>query len=179
MYLAAVMLGASATGELKAAQILFGPTRVLSFFLATILPIRFAKTLAEKGEMAVHEQMKSVYKLVIPVMGAYCLLMAVGSKPLLSLVYTDAFAGGATILMLYSAALTAKRLTRYIFAGYVFSASIALSCSWIFVKTFGGKGAVICMIFTTALVIASFARAYMKTLQTRGFSPIFATPEVS
>lgn len=192
MYLAALMLGTSATGEMKAAQILFGPTRVLAFFLGTILPIRFARTLAEGGEMAVHQQMKSVYRLVAPLMGAYCLLMVLTARPLLKLVYTEAFTGGAVVLMLYacaaflnymemvvSAALSAKRLTRYIFGGYVFSATIALSLSWLFIKLLGGRGAIVCMIVTAALVLLSFLRAYFKSLHGRGFSPLAPAPEVA
>ena len=192
MYLAAIMLGTEATGEMRAAQILFGPMRVLSFFLATVLPIRFARTLAASGELAVHEQLKSVYRLVIPVAGIYCLLMVIGARPLLALVYSEDYVGGAKVLMLYAgcsflqymamvvtAALTAKRLTRFIFGGYVFSAAVALSCSWIFIRAFGADGAILCMILTSALIFASFTRAYYKSLHQRGFSPVFATPEAT
>jgi hypothetical protein len=42
---AALLLGTWASADLRAAQILFGPTRVIAFFLGTILPIRFARTL--------------------------------------------------------------------------------------------------------------------------------------
>jgi len=113
--------------------------------------------------------------------------MVLAAKPLLKLVYTDAFTGGAVVLMLYacsaflnymemvvSAALSAKRLTRYIFGGYVFSATIALSLSWMFIKLLGGRGAIVCMIVTSSLVLVSFLRAYYKSLHQRGFEPIVA-----
>src|SRR6185295_16137285 len=57
---AALILGAAASADLRAVQILFGPTRVIAFFLGTILPIRFAKALHEEGPDALFRQMRKV-----------------------------------------------------------------------------------------------------------------------
>src|SRR5439155_805329 len=46
---AALLLSMSASADLRAVQILFGPTRVIAFFLGTVLPIRFARTLHSRG----------------------------------------------------------------------------------------------------------------------------------
>ena len=49
LYVAGATLGLAASGELKSAQVLFGPTRIIAYYLDTVLPIRFARMLATSG----------------------------------------------------------------------------------------------------------------------------------
>ena len=49
MNLVALMVGEAASGYLKASQTLFGPARIISFYLATVLPIQFSRRLAERA----------------------------------------------------------------------------------------------------------------------------------
>lgn len=176
---AAWLLGMAASADLRAAQILFGPTRVIAFFLGTVLPIRFARTLHEHGMKALHHDIRVVYLLLAPMVGVYCGLLAVFPEKLLHLVYGAKYVAGeaALILTLYSicaflnymqmvvqAALTATRQTRSIFISSVWGCFIALAASPVFIKRFQGPGAMIGMIVTTIVVTSMLIVAYRKHL---------------
>lgn len=177
MLIAAAMLGTVAAGELKAVQILFGPTRVLSFFLVSVLPMQYARALVTGGREAVHRQLRIVYGIVGPVLGCYCLVVGIFAKPLLHLSYGDKYASDSGLLALYavsdflmgmemilSAALSAKRLTRHIFIGYVYRFAVALPLSWLFIRAFGLKGVLLDLILMSLIVIGVFWRVYRRDL---------------
>ena len=177
---AALLLGAVASADLRAAMILFGPARVISFFLSTVLPTRFARTLHHRGTDALHARVKRVYLGLIPTVGVYCLLLALFPGPVLKLMYGEQYVGGAavTVLMLYAlssflnymqmvlaAALTASRQTQYIFAGSLCGCIVALVMSPVLIKTFGANGAILSMIATTAIVGVLFVIAYFRCVR--------------
>jgi O-antigen/teichoic acid export membrane protein len=172
---AALLLGAWASADLKAAQILFGPTRVIAFFLSTVLPIRFARTLHAHGPAAMHAQLRHVLAWLIPMAGAYCALLVIFPRPLLHLVYGSGYdaSDAAKVLMLYSmsaflgymqmviaAALTASRQTRSMFAGNAAGCAVALAMSPVCIKMFGASGAIVSMIVTTLVTTLMFIIAY-------------------
>jgi O-antigen/teichoic acid export membrane protein len=172
---AALLLGFAASADLKAAQILFGPMRVISFFLATVLPIRFARALHQGGVTTLHAKLRQTYVGLIPVVGTYCVLLAAFPKPLLHLVYGGQYSAtdAARVLSLYSisaflsymqmviaAALTASRQTRYIFAGSVWGCCVALVMSPTCIRMFGALGAIVSMMVTTLVVTTLFVHAY-------------------
>jgi O-antigen/teichoic acid export membrane protein len=174
-YLTAAILGTAATGMLKSAQIIFGPARLISFSLASVLPIRFARTLAATGRAGLDAQLKMVYLLIVPLLGSYCLLVAMSAGTLLRLLYGDKYSGGVRVLTLYaasaflaylmqvmSAALRATRLTRCIFRVYVYTSLIAVSLGWLLIKTFAAEGALIGMILTSLIANFLFWRAYRR-----------------
>jgi O-antigen/teichoic acid export membrane protein len=176
MYIAAALVGAAASGELRAVQTLYGPARVISFFLATVLPIQFAHVLSSSGPRAMHRQLMSITMKVLPVMAVYCLMMALFAGPLLGL-FGRAFTGQHGILELYSlvafltyaqmmvaAALTAKRRTRYIFMGSVWGAAIALLIGTMMIKLLGVYGALVGMLLTAATVCTLYWKAYRSTI---------------
>jgi O-antigen/teichoic acid export membrane protein len=102
---AAIIIGTVASADLKAAQILFGPTRVVTYFLATVLPIRFARTLHRDGTAGLRRSVHSAYLILVPTVGAYCLLLAIFPKPLLYVVYGAKYAtDAARVLQLYALA---------------------------------------------------------------------------
>jgi O-antigen/teichoic acid export membrane protein len=176
---AAWLVGMAASADLRAAQILFGPTRVIAFFLGTVLPIRFARTLHDRGMKALHHEIRVVYLVLAPMVGVYCGLLACFPEKLLHLVYGAKYVAGeaALILTLYSicaflnymqmvvqAALTATRQTRSIFISSVWGCFIALAASPIFIKRFQGPGAMIGMIVTTVVVTGMLILAYRRHL---------------
>jgi O-antigen/teichoic acid export membrane protein len=175
IYLAAVILGAAAPGVLRAAQVLMGPLHVLLFFLNSVLPTRFARALATGGEVALHSQLKMAYALTAPLLGTYCLLVAIFSEPLLRLMYGSNYAGFGGVLVLYaayyfvaylaivlSAALRAMKLTRANFLSYMYATLIAISVGWLLVWTTGVYGAVLGMMLTYLLTNLFFWRAYRR-----------------
>lgn len=177
LYLSGMMLGPLAAGVMKAGYIIFGPARVLGFFLRTVLPTWFARTLAADGKLGLHAQIKMVYLASIPVLGAYCLLVALLADPLVRLLYGDKYAGHTTVVVLYavfaftafmasivSSALRAQRKTRYIFATQM-AAMGTLPAGWLLIRQFGVEGAVAGMILTSLVLNVSYGWAYRRGLQ--------------
>jgi len=179
LYLAALFIGTAATGELKAAQLIFGPTRMLAFFLGNVLPIRFSRALAQGGDAKMHAGLRMVVAVIAPLLGGYCLFAAVFASRLMRMLYGDSYAGNASVLQLYAicaflnymqmvvaAALSAKRLTHLIFSSSVYGGVIALSLSWVLIKSLGIDGAVVCMMLTALIVSILYLRAYRANVST-------------
>ncbi len=179
LYIAALILGFAAAGDLRAAQILFGPMRVLSFALGTVLPIYFAKQLAGDIHKSINKELSKVFAVVIPVAGGYCMLMALFALPILRFVLPK-YSSDASILILYSmcaflsymqmvmsAALTAKHKTRAVFVGNLIGGVVALTISLPLIKLVGLSGAVMAMITGTLIqVLYSFAVYGKRTSET-------------
>ncbi len=193
LYLAAIFIGVGATGEMRAAQLIFGPTRVISFFLGNVLPIRFARALTRGGNELLDSGFRKVITAIIPMLGGFCLLAALFAGQLLKLVYGKDYTGDPRVLQLYAlcafvtymqmvvnAALSAKRLTRAIFVSSAFGGVIALSLSWPLIKLMGVNGAMVCMIVTAVIVTAFCYRAYRRSIALhRGFDVIFPGDRVT
>ena len=178
LYLAAIILGTAAAGELRAAQILFGPTRILAFYLGSVLPMQFARAFSKGGNRAVHKQLIEAAKRVLPWLGLYAILVAVFSRPLLRLMYRDDFAGDASVLVLYSAAafvdyvqviftsaLSAKRLTRSIFFGQLCGIFVTALLSWWIIRLFGVVGAPVALGISSTIITVMFWRAYKESMK--------------
>lgn len=175
MYLCGWLIGPGASGELKAAQTLFGPTRIISYYFATVLPIQFARRLAEGGDAALSRQMRATSMQVLPVVGAFCLLIAIFAAPLMAIFGPD-FATEASVLAMYAlvtffayiqmvlaAALTARRITRDVFFGTVGGAIVTLTLSWPLIKLMGIHGALVGMLLTALAITALLWRGYRKS----------------
>src|SRR5207244_7881916 len=124
-------------------------------------------------------QVGYVYKVLAPMVGLYCLLLALFPKLLLQLIYRRQYANdaAAAVLVLYAgaqfisymqlvvaAALTASRRTRPIFAGNAWGCCIALLMSHLCIRFLGANGAIVSMIATTLVVTALLANAYRNDL---------------
>jgi O-antigen/teichoic acid export membrane protein len=179
MWWAALIVGTVASADLRAAQILFGPTRVIAFFLGTILPIRFAQRLHREGEPGLRAAVRTVYVMLVPVVGLYCVLLAAFPRPLLHLIYGDEYMSPASVqvLMLYAlssflnymqmvllAALTAARRTPTIFAGNVWGCGVALVMSPTCIFLFGAPGGIVSIIVTTLVVTSVYVITYRQGL---------------
>ena len=173
LFLTAWMLGPQATGRLRAAQILFGPTRIFAFYLGSVLPIQFARALAADGPVAVNGLLLKACKKVLPPLGLYCLVIALFPSLWLHLTYGKSYTGNPAVLSLYAicafisycqvmlvSALTAKRLTRPIFLGNVYGAVIAVAMSYWIIHWFKVAGAPIAMGVSSIIITAYFWRAY-------------------
>ena len=140
----------AATGNLKAAYVIFGPMRIFGFFLKAVLPNQFARTLVKGGNAAMKKQVSTVYWMVAPCMGGFCLLVAACAGPIISTMYGSQYADGRSVLMLYAVfafiafmaqivgcALRAKQLTKRVFASQAYASLIALPVGWLIIKTLG------------------------------------------
>ena len=170
-------VSAAASGELKAAQTLFGPTRIISYYLATVLPIRFAKRLATGGNDALRQELRASAMQVLPIVGGFCLLIALFARPLLRIFGRD-FAAEPMVLamyalvaflayiqMVFAAALTAKRMTRVIFIGTCGGAVVTLLLSCLLIKAMGIYGALLGMLLTGVAITALLWRGYVKSMK--------------
>jgi O-antigen/teichoic acid export membrane protein len=176
---AALIIGTAASANLRLAQILFGPMRVISFFLGTVLPIRFSRTLHAEGPKALHRNIYTVYAILIPIMGVYCLLLAIFARPLLAFVYDGSYADtAATVLRLYAlsaflsymqmvvaAALIATRKTHLIFTGSVIGCIIAMVLGPLLIWQLQGEGGIVNIIITTLVVTILYWFSYRKNLR--------------
>lgn len=184
LYLAAIILGTAAAGELRAAQILFGPTRVLAFYLGSVLPIRFARALANGGNAAVQKQLVETAIRILPWLGLYAVCVAIFAHPLLKVLYRDEFASDALVLVVYSAAafveyvqvmftsaLSAKRMTRSIFFGQLCGIFVTAGVSWWIIRLFGVTGAPMALGISSTIITFMFWRSY-KASMTLATAPI-------
>jgi O-antigen/teichoic acid export membrane protein len=132
VFIAAAALGAASAGVLRAIHTLFGPARILAQVFCITLPTRLARALSEEGVPAFRQHLRQTMLLAVPLLGSYCLLVAVFAGPLLRLVFGDKYREYHGVLVLYamSALLTyiymigtsvlrAERLTRPIFVSEV------------------------------------------------------------
>jgi O-antigen/teichoic acid export membrane protein len=191
-YLLAELLNAQATAQLKAAQLVFGPTRVLAFFLGTVLPIRFTHALAEGGERSMRSHYHRMLAVVAAMTGAYCLTVGVLATPLLRLFYKDKYAGSESVIILYAtaafltylsmvitAALTARRQTRGIFIGNVCGTVIGVALSLPMIRHWGVNGAVACMIASAVTMMLVSWFALRRGTAEAGFTPPHAHDPLS
>ncbi|HEX3359064.1 MAG TPA: polysaccharide biosynthesis C-terminal domain-containing protein [Tepidisphaeraceae bacterium] len=191
LYLAALIIGTSASGMLRAAQILFGPARLLSFFFQNVLPIRFSRALAEHGDGVLGVQLRRAFVLVAVLMGPYCLVLALFPAQVLRLI-GPSYADHPRVLTLYSiqallsyfamvvtAALSARRMTRDIFTSSVCGSAIALALSWPLIKFMNVRGAVACMMISTSVMTALLIYRYRHRNRNiaPGFPPILTPKE--
>jgi O-antigen/teichoic acid export membrane protein/thymidylate kinase len=178
VYLAAALIGAAAAGVLRAVHTIFGPTRVLAYLFVTVLPIGFAKTLAAQGKQVLHTKLKLAAATALPILGGYCLLVALLAGHLLKWLYRNRYDGNASVLSLYAlatfmsyvamliaAALRAKRMTRSLFIGQLYASLIAIPIGWITIHALGTIGAVLGMTVTYLALSFLFWRAYRRDQQ--------------
>lgn len=173
-YATGILLGAAASAQLKAAQVIFGPTRIIAQFLSNILPLRFSRTIAASGTDAMDSQLYRVLKIVIPASAAYSAAIAIFAVPVLRLFYgankyeSDwqvlALFGGtallANVLTVLMSALTARKLTRELFIAFALAAVFAVPAAVIAIKLAGVAGAVCAMIATDIVLVILIWRLY-------------------
>ncbi|MEA2582810.1 MAG: hypothetical protein QOF33_895 [Thermomicrobiales bacterium] len=175
IYVAAVLLSPASAGVLLAVHLFFGPLRVISYFLNTVLPTWFTQSLTTQGKSALHEQLKSTYRFVTPILATYCLFIAIFAPPLLHLAYGSKYEDYALVLVLYAllsfinhllailtAALYAQRMTRPVFVGYLCASGVAVTTGWLLIGVLGTEGAVVGMMATALISAIIYWRAYNR-----------------
>ncbi len=191
LYLAAIILGTAASGTLRAAQILFGPARVFSFALQTLLPIQFSRALAKDGEGPLASQIRRACVMVALLLGPYCALLALFPSFILSHVFDRSYADHPSVLSLFSmqsmmtyflmvltAALSARRMTRDIFLGSIVCAVVAVATSWPLIHLMGMPGVIACMMSaTTAMWVFLVYRYRARTNRSVSASVVEFSPE--
>ena len=177
IYLAGAIVGAAASGALKASQTLLGPISVFLAFFVNFLPIRFARAVREAGAGALPRQMARGFLATVPVTAAYGLLIAIFARPVLEAVYGSSYGRYETVARLFAAyylllsisdvvvaSLSARGLTRRIFLGHAAGAIFSLACGWLLLEAFGAAGGVLGMILSLLLAMGLFWSAHAAAL---------------
>ena len=175
IYVAAIVLGSTAAGALRAAQIVLGPLNAFFLFLALVLPIRFAATRARSGDPGLERDLRRATAVTTPVVLIYCASTALFATALLELLYGATYRGYGEVVVLFAvyyvvlqfaylltAALTAKRLTRATFVGSAAGGLFGVVFGWPLVSLLGIEGAVFGMIASGVIVNVVFWRAYRR-----------------
>ena len=187
LYLAALMLGTAATGDIKAAFVVMGPLNVLLVFIDTTTPIALARTLASDGDRAMHAQLKRTITWAAPLVGTYCLVAGVLSGPMLRLFFGERYVNAGAVLALVAvnyfvifltrtlgAAVRAKRLTKQVFYGNVCSGLAAVTLGWLIIEIGGVYGAVLGMIASSVIVGVVLLRGYIASRTDHSGAPLKA-----
>jgi O-antigen/teichoic acid export membrane protein len=176
--LSAMLLGKDAVGTMMAVHLIFGPSRILSGFLDSILATWFARTLAEGGKRSLDAALRQVQALSAITMGGYCVFAAVLATPILASLYGSKYNGSEALVVLYAifmlasqmstvlaGAMKALRLPAEVSKGYAVTSVMAVSLAWPLIQLWNINGAVLGMILTPLAVIAIYSRAYRRWSQ--------------
>jgi O-antigen/teichoic acid export membrane protein len=164
-YITAVALGAAASGDLKASQLVLGPLNILLLFLVTVLPIRLSRALKSSGEAGLRRTLVHAVTLATPVVVVYCLLAAGFAEPMLRAIYGGQHPGSAELVALFAlycvltyvgqmatSVLNARQFTRPIGVANFAGAGSTIVLGWLFIKAAGVNGAALGMILGVALL---------------------------
>jgi O-antigen/teichoic acid export membrane protein len=176
-YLTAVIVSASATAALKASQTVLGPLNAFLLFLVTILPISLASVREREGDAALGAELRASYLASGPIVFSYCAVVAIFATPILETLYGTAYGAYGDAVRLFavyyvvihaayvvSAALSARRQTKPLFAGNVCAAVVGVAVGWPLVQAWEVNGAVVGMILSAVVLTAFFWRAYRASV---------------
>ena len=193
LYVTAALVSSAAAGFLKAALVLMGPLNVLLVFVDTAVPILLARSLAASGERGLRAQLKETLILTAPIVGTYCVVVAVFATPLLRRVYGERYAADHSALLtllavnylliyasrLVGSALRARRQTRPIFRGHLYAGVVAVAGGWLIVRVGGVEGAALGMVASAAVVLTVVLRAFVAGSTTVDGRPPIGLQSVS
>jgi O-antigen/teichoic acid export membrane protein len=170
IYLAGALVGAVASGVLKAGQTLLGPMAVFLTFVTSYLPIVFAREHKRTGTIA--SELRRSFIVVLPVVALYCIVISLFARPVLDFVYGQEYGRYTDVVRLFAvyylllalstivvAALSAQGLTRDVFVGQAAGAALSLAIGWILLQQIGAEGGVIGMLASWAVAMTLFTRA--------------------
>jgi O-antigen/teichoic acid export membrane protein len=174
IYLGGAVVGAVASGVLKAGQTLLGPMSVFLTFVTSYLPIVFARELESSG--SIRAKTRRSFSVILPVVVPYCLVMAIFAKPVLEFVYGHAYGRYTTVVQLFAlyyillafstvaiAALSAKGMTPSVFVGQTGGAIVSLAIGWLLLQQFGAEGGVTGILLSWGVAMSLFLRALLTT----------------
>lgn len=153
--LTAGLVGTMATGGMRAAQTVMGPTHVLLKSMEAVIPPRAARVYDTAGILGLKAYIRKVALPGVIAMALYCAIVAFWAGPLVRLLLGPGYESYIWILQMFAAsylsiffsslvsiALRSARVTAPMFRAYVWSAVIVLTFGVWAVYAFGLKGAV-------------------------------------
>ena len=183
-FVLAIAVGAEAVAVYAAATLILNPLNVIWFAAGTALPIRLSRARARDGDMAARRELRNVFAASMPVVGGYCLVVAIFGGWIMSTVFGPAYAGFGWVAVgtaairafgfishLLSIGLRSLQQTRPIFVGYAAAIPFSLVVGTLLTIRFGIAGALVAIFASHVIWTAIWARAYFRGSevgQTRG-----------
>ena len=174
-FVLAAASGAESVAIYAAATLILNPLNVIWFAAGTALPIRLSRSRVSGGDRAARGELRKVFTVTMPVVGAYCLGVAILGGPILSFLFGPAYAdygwvvvgaaairGFGFISHIFSLGLRAHDQTRPIFAGYAAAIPFSLIVGTVLTVRFGIAGALIAVFTSHVIWTAIWARAYLR-----------------
>ena len=182
LYLAAALLGVAVTGALRAVQLILAPLHVLMFSLSTMLPIRLSVILAhtdkEIAASAFHRNARLALRLTFPIVGAYCLCVAIFASHIIRYAYGSTYSGYSRVLVIFAAyylllylaqfaatLLTAQRRTDWLFLGNAAAALVTVAAAWPLMHAFGAEGAAFLLVLSAGVLTIALWRPWRSPFE--------------
>ena len=179
---AAAFVSVTATGLMRAAQTIIGPTNVLMNSLDPLFSPRAARAYARGGLGELRGVISGLQLLVAILMGSYCVMVAVFAQPIFSLVYGPEYARHSWMLSVVATAaliaslrspirigLKALHQPRAVFSSYLASSLTNLTLGVLIVRWYGMAGLAIGLMLNSLVLQAMFWH-YQRKLLGGGFN---------
>ncbi len=173
---AGAVLGAAASGAIRAAQNIMGVTHVVFLALENVLPGRMAKILAQDGKPALRRFAKRAILAVTGFSLVISALVSIAPGWLLQLVYGERLRGYGFVLLWFAGlyplialntvlrhVLRAASVTRPFFLSYVVSSGLSLVLAFPMVRALGVSGAMLGLL-TTQVVGCGYVLVCVRTV---------------
>lgn len=166
---AAAFVSVAATGLMRAAQTILGPTNVLLNAIDPMFSPRAARLYVNGGLHNLRNLLARLQLLVAATMSGYCIAAAVFARQIFSIVYGPEYARHSWILSVVAIAtliaslrlpirigLKALHQTRAIFFSYLASSTFNLTIGILIVRSFGIVGLAIGLLLSSFVLQATF-----------------------
>lgn len=166
-------------GTMRAVVTILGPTHILLIAMDTALAPAAARAYAERGQPGLQFFLKRVVMITAPVMGAYCLLIALFAAPILVALYgeQDRRYGWLLACIAFSYALSylrspvvialeARRASAPIFQAHLWSSLVVLTAGVAAVRLLGLFGAALGTIANSLILSLFLWRRYRRIVAT-------------
>lgn len=150
---AAALVSVTATGLMRAAQTVLGPTNVLMNSIDSVFSPKAARSYATGGLEELRCFLARIEMFVMVAMGSYCLAVAIFARPIFHFLYGPEYAEHSWMLTVVAlATLTASlrtpirigfkavRQTHAIFHSYMVSSAVNLTLGVLIVRLYGAYG---------------------------------------
>lgn len=174
--LAAAFVSVTATGLMRAAHTVLGPTNLLMVSLDPVFSPRAARAYARGGITDLRALVARLQLAVGAAMGAYCIAAAIFARPIFAIVYGPEYARHSWMLSVLAIAtliaslrtpirlgFKALRQTRAVFFSYLTSSMFNLTLGVLIVRWFGMAGLAVGLILNS-LILQAMTWHYQQKL---------------
>lgn len=177
-FLIGSVLGASAAGVVRAAQVVLGPLNVIVLFVLAVMPSALARLRGPAQVSELRRRIRVACVTSAPVTIGYCIAVAVAAETIMVTVYGRSFGGTGRVLALFAAfyllhwlahmlfvALAALELTRRIAVTNLVAGAVTVASGIPMMLAWGLSGAVAAMIPGGLTLVLGYWRTYLGAMR--------------